>query len=433
MQMRAFLITAALLVATTAAATPASWLDQPVPDNWNTAGRPVPAAVRDPQAPGDPRCAAQFRQPSKSRADRAVVKAGWSLVGPLQVFGDTELVTAASGADGMCRPLGYQAFVFKGGKFVGTLSPGPMDARTDGIANQIHLVAPDRLHADFARYTDQDPLCCPSAITSVRFEIRGTGKATVVVPVDAQTQPTAASPPTGGAPALSGVVRGTAAYRERIALPADAVFEATLEDISIADKPAEVMGSTRVAPAGQVPIRFEIRYDPARIVAGRRYAVRARITHGDKLLFTTTRIHPVLAAGAEVEPKLELQSIERPVRVSDRPLTNTYWKLVRLGEREVTVTEGRREPHLILHVDDRRVSGSGGCNNLNGTYTQEGAALSFGPMASTKMMCAEAMEQERRFLETLGNVRSWRVDGDGLDLLDVKGNAVARFMAVDLD
>ncbi|MBK7772176.1 MAG: META domain-containing protein [bacterium] len=319
MPMRAFLITAALLVATTAAATPASWLDQPVPDNWNTAGRPVPAAVRDPQAQGDPRCAAQFRIPSKSRADRAVVKAGWSLVGPLQVFGDTELVTAASGADGMCRPLGYQAFVFKGGKFVGTLSPGPMDARTDGIANQIHLVAPDRLHADFARYTDQDPLCCPSAITSVRFEIRGTGKAALVVPVDAQTQPTAASPPTGGVPA------------------------------------------------------------------------------------------------------------------SDRPLANTYWKLVRLGDRGVTVTEGRREPHLILHVDDRRVSGSGGCNNLNGTYTQEGAALSFGPMASTKMMCAEAMEQERRFLETLGNVRGWRIDGDGLELLDAKGTALAGFTAVDLD
>lgn len=313
MQKRAFLITAALLVATAAVATPASWLDQPVPDNWNTAGRPVPTAVRDPQAQGDPRCAAQFRSPSKGRADRAVVKAGWSLVGPLQVFGDTELVTAACGADGMCRPLGYQAFVFKGGKFVGTLSPGPMDARTDGIANQIHLVAPDRLHADFARYTDQDPLCCPSAITSVRFEISGTGKAAVVVPVDAQTQPTAET------------------------------------------------------------------------------------------------------------------------RTSDRSLANTYWKLVRLGDRGVTVTEGRREPHLILHVDDRRVSGSGGCNNLNGTYTHDGAALSFGPMASTKMMCAEAMEQERLFLETLGNVRGWRVDGDGLELLDAKGTALARFTAVDLD
>jgi META domain/Type III secretion system lipoprotein chaperone (YscW) len=34
---------------------------------------------------------------------------------------------------------------------------------------------------------------------------------------------------------------GTATYRERIALPPDAVFEATLEDVSRADTPAEVV------------------------------------------------------------------------------------------------------------------------------------------------------------------------------------------------
>src|SRR3990172_1248087 len=36
-------------------------------------------------------------------------------------------------------------------------------------------------------------------------------------------------------------VTGTASYRERIALPPDAVFEATLEDVSRADAPAEVI------------------------------------------------------------------------------------------------------------------------------------------------------------------------------------------------
>ena len=39
----------------------------------------------------------------------------------------------------------------------------------------------------------------------------------------------------GWARQASGQVQGTATYRERMALPPDAVFEATLEDVSKAD------------------------------------------------------------------------------------------------------------------------------------------------------------------------------------------------------
>ena len=60
-------------------------------------------------------------------------------------------------------------------------------------------------------------------------------------------------------------VGGTAAYRERIALPPDAVLEAELQDVSRADAPAIVLGRFRAGPAGQVPIPFAIPYDPARI------------------------------------------------------------------------------------------------------------------------------------------------------------------------
>jgi putative lipoprotein len=419
-----------ILARTAAPAHAESWLDQASPVGWNTAGRAVPTAAVDPNTPVDPRCAAQYRSPSKSRADRAVVKAGWSLVGPLQVFGDTELVTAASGADGMCRPLGYQAFVFRGGKFVGTLSPQPMASRTDGMAGTVRLLAPDRLHVEFARYADRDPLCCPSASTFVTFAIHGTGRTAVVEPVDARTE---ANAPASGAVAAPAVIRGIAAYRERIALPADAVFEAMLEDISIADRPAELVGSARVQPAGQVPIRFEIAYDPARIVAGHKYAVRARITLDDKLLFTTTRIHPALAGEAGAELMLDLQGTGRPVQEPDRPLANTYWKLVRLGDREVTVVEGRREAHLVLRTDGRTVGGSGGCNSLNGAYELDGATLTFGPLATTKMMCAETMEQEHAFLQALGAVRGWHIQGDRLEMLDGSGAAAARFLAVDLE
>jgi uncharacterized lipoprotein YbaY len=76
---------------------------------------------------------------------------------------------------------------------------------------------------------------------------------------------------------VSGQVKGTATYRERMAMPANAVFEATLEDVSKADAKAEIIGQARIEQPGNPPIRFEITYDPSRIVSSHRYVVRARI------------------------------------------------------------------------------------------------------------------------------------------------------------
>ena len=100
-----------------------------------------------------------------------------------------------------------------------------------------------------------------------------------------------------GAPVWAGTLEGTAAYRERIALPPDAVFEAVLEDVSRADAPATVLGRATIDPAGQPPFRFAIPYDDAAVQPGRRYAVRATVRHQGRLLFTTDRVYPVLGGG----------------------------------------------------------------------------------------------------------------------------------------
>ena len=93
------------------------------------------------------------------------------------------------------------------------------------------------------------------------------------------------------------VVHGTAAYRERIAMLPGAVFEATLLDVSRQDTAAEELGSVRVSDPGQVPIQFEISYDPAKIDDRHSYAVRARIVNGERVMFTTDRVYPVLTQG----------------------------------------------------------------------------------------------------------------------------------------
>jgi len=109
--------------------------------------------------------------------------------------------------------------------------------------------------------------------------------------------------------AAESVVTGTATYRERIALSPDAVFEATLEDVSKADAPAEVLSRIRIESPGQPPIRFEIPYDPARIDERHTYSVRATIRAGGRLLFTTDQHYPVLTRGASQSVDLLLRRV----------------------------------------------------------------------------------------------------------------------------
>lgn len=80
--------------------------------------------------------------------------------------------------------------------------------------------------------------------------------------------------------------------------------------------------------------------------------------------------------------------------------------------------------------EDGRVAGSAGCNRYSGGYEVEGEALSFGPAAATRMMCAEPeriMEQEAEFLAALGTVASWSIRGERLQLRSAEGS-----LAVDL-
>ncbi len=63
---------------------------------------------------------------------------------------------------------------------------------------------------------------------------------------------------------------------------------------------------------------------------------------------------------------------------------------------------------------DGRVSGSGGCNQYNGSYTLTGEGLGFGPAAATMMACPEAqMNLEQAFFQTLTTVTRFDIADTG--------------------
>lgn len=149
--------------------TTAAWLDETEPAAWNEAGAPIPAAPES-EGPADAKCGTQAR-PTQLEEDEQVQAKGWDLIGAYQGGWDMVVIRAAASYDGMCRPMQYQDFVFVDGTFAGTLSPQPMDSRADGSLSRVWLQGPNRLAGEYQRYTEKDPLCCPSRTTTVEFEV----------------------------------------------------------------------------------------------------------------------------------------------------------------------------------------------------------------------------------------------------------------------
>lgn len=149
---------------------PPTWLDQPL-TNWNRPTSEFPQLPQPLPPSNISQCVSQIRQPSLD-AERAVVAKGWKLFGPLQTYDSTQLFLATSGFDGMCRPMGFQAFVYVEGRYAGTLSPVLMDSRSDGVIYTPYLANGTEINVEFARYRSTDPLCCPSGKSFVTFKIR---------------------------------------------------------------------------------------------------------------------------------------------------------------------------------------------------------------------------------------------------------------------
>jgi len=214
MNRSALAVAASLLAIAPRAATAGarSWLDRSPPANWNGPGAKVPPA---PAPAGDlptaARCRGGVARPPENAIERQVTAAGWTLFGGAEKMGRTRMVSGCTSVDGMCRPLGYQVFVFVDGKFSGTLAPRPMDARTDGSANRQRLLSPEAVSAEFSRYSATDALCCPSRVATVLYRVRQADGGPLVVPTSILTVPEAPSgagscgaPPTASAPGAPG-------------------------------------------------------------------------------------------------------------------------------------------------------------------------------------------------------------------------------------
>jgi hypothetical protein len=166
------------------------WLDQPL-TGWNAAGAALPRGTADAAARADALKRCKLTPPSTA-ADRALEAAGWIPQPHLDRrlinndVEDSEIVAGFSSLDASCARAAFNLFVFVGGRFAGTLSPGSMTPRTDASAGPVRFVN-DGISAEFARYKPGDADCCPTARVAVQYRIDRTPTGPSVVPVNVRT------------------------------------------------------------------------------------------------------------------------------------------------------------------------------------------------------------------------------------------------------
>lgn len=218
-------------------------------------------------------------------------------------------------------------------------------------------------------------------------------------------------------------VTGEVIYRERIALPPQAVLEVRLADVSRADAPAKIVAEQKIEPAGQVPIRFRLAFDASAIEPVATYALEARITVDGRLWFINDMRHDVAPLKAE-HVAMMLKRVTSSPEPIEESLFEVAWLAEDIGGRGVMDTA-----RSTLHVKaDGSISGLGACNRYFGSASIKGSTVSFSGIGATMMACAPAlMDQERKLFDALNKAASFRFEQDKLFLVDAEGRDLARF------
>ncbi|SFM33616.1 META domain-containing protein [Variovorax sp. OV329] len=113
----------------------------------------------------------------------------------------------------------------------------------------------------------------------------------------------------------------------------------------------------------------------------------------------------------------------------DQPIEARTWKLASIDSQPVIPSDDPRQAvQVMFDGGSQRVSGSGGCNRISGSFQRSGTQLKIGPLASTRMACLDPSrgQLETRFLAALQATASYSLAGNELILLDARGQTLAK-------
>ncbi|MCZ7566636.1 MAG: META domain-containing protein [Burkholderiales bacterium] len=98
-------------------------------------------------------------------------------------------------------------------------------------------------------------------------------------------------------------------------------------------------------------------------------------------------------------------------------LEGAVWEVTGFNNARHAVVSPAAGSRITLSFAEGTVSGDTGCNAFRASYRTDGSSIRFGPAATTRKACAEAlMTQERAFLAALESALTWRVERGVLDM-----------------
>lgn len=112
----------------------------------------------------------------------------------------------------------------------------------------------------------------------------------------------------------------------------------------------------------------------------------------------------------------------------DEPIESHAWRLASIDGQAVPPAADARQNAQLQFDGNGRVTGSGGCNRLTGSYQRSGTQLKIGPVASTRMACIDAArgQLEARFIAALEATAQYSVVGGELVLIGSRGQTLAK-------
>lgn len=224
---------------------------------------------------------------------------------------------------------------------------------------------------------------------------------------------------------------GEVTYRERVALPDNAVLSIELVDLALPDRPRVSVSAP--TGAGQVPLAFTLTFADSLILPQHSYALNATITTGD-VRFRNAEPFPVTPL-AQTEPVLivtglVVQAAQPSAQPSaepedlNLPLLGVTWDATAIGGTPVP-------PGVditLLVENDLRAGGSGGCNSFFSQATVTADSFSIGEIARTQRSCFyERNTLEQSYFDALKASVTWVMDNDTLTLLDGAAKPVVTF------
>ncbi len=154
-------------------------------------------------------------------------------------------------------------------------------------------------------------------------------------------------------------------------------------------------------------------------------------------------------AGFEYEILVEVSEIENPpadgssvayrlvevvsqTAVPQPEINNIRWTLVHSIVGGDAIVPAPDWTDIYFKIDENGVSGNSGCNQFNGSVTIEGATISFGPLASTRMACGEdTMSTETAVLTSLQEAATYSVQKNQLTFRNSDGLPTLVFTAAE--